>query len=461
MIIPYAETPAEPLIRSGAADLAISYPPQVIISRSDGLKYKAVAALVAGNTTGLAVLASSPVDAPGAAQRLLYGGFGLTSDRPVIETIMRNDGVSHPSFHEVVLNTGVTQALGSHRIGYTAVFEGIDDVTAALQGVKLRTFPYRDYLGAAGQFPNSVFVASDAGDRTPRVRPCAGRSPRSPPATNSRRAPSGGRRAHPDRRKPDRARQQSAHRQGDRRRHGAALSRRRRPVGADRRVVVHGARVDPRQGRPRAGPRAKQRRTADELAAAGTLMRDDDVERLLAAARIAPRSAGESAVIAIDGRAGAGKSTLAALLARELSVPVVEMDLLYGGWDGLERGMSRLVDDVLAPLAASGRARVPRYDWHAARWGEPAELARPALVIVEGVGAGAVLAAPYTALLVWLELEEAERKRRAVARDGRQLAEHWEMWAAQEELYLARALTPERADLVIDTGESAFCLQPA
>lgn len=162
VIIPYAETPAEPLIRSGAADLAISYPPQVIISRSGGLRYKAVAALVAGNTTGLAVLRSSPITRPAQLSGLLYGGFGLTSDRPVIETIMRNDGVKHPKFREVVLNTGVTQALSSHRIGYTAVFEGIDDVTAALQGVKLRTFPYRDYLGAAGEFPNSVFVASDS-----------------------------------------------------------------------------------------------------------------------------------------------------------------------------------------------------------------------------------------------------------------------------------------------------------
>ena len=41
------------------------------------------------------------------------------------------------------------------------MFGGIDDVTAALQGVKLRTFPYRRYLGAAGNYPNAVYVASD------------------------------------------------------------------------------------------------------------------------------------------------------------------------------------------------------------------------------------------------------------------------------------------------------------
>ncbi|HUA10737.1 MAG TPA: hypothetical protein VMA83_01885 [Solirubrobacteraceae bacterium] len=175
-------------------------------------------------------------------------------------------------------------------------------------------------------------------------------------------------------------------------------------------------------------------------------------DRLLAAVRAAPPSAGESAVVAIDGRAGAGKSTLAARLARELAVPVVEMDALYGGWDGLQRGSELLVDAVLAPLAESGRAAVPRYDWIAESWGEPTELSRPPLVIVEGVGAGAPRAAAYTALLVWLELGAAERRRRAIARDGRALAEHWEMWARQEERYLAAADTPSRAGLALDGG---------
>ena len=71
-------------------------------------------------------------------------------------------GVAKPSFKQVVLNTDVYDALGKNRIQYTAVFGGIDDVTARLQGVKLRLFPYRKYLGAAGNYPNAVFVASDS-----------------------------------------------------------------------------------------------------------------------------------------------------------------------------------------------------------------------------------------------------------------------------------------------------------
>jgi putative hydroxymethylpyrimidine transport system substrate-binding protein len=160
-IIPYAETPAETLIQSGKTDLGISYPPEVVLRRAQGLKYRAVAALVAGNTTALAVLASSPYTSPAQLSGKLYGGFGIESDKPIITRILADAGVSKPGFREVVLNTDVVQALASHRIGYTAVFGGIDDVTAELEGTKLRTFPYRDYLGAGGNYPNAVYVASD------------------------------------------------------------------------------------------------------------------------------------------------------------------------------------------------------------------------------------------------------------------------------------------------------------
>jgi ABC-type nitrate/sulfonate/bicarbonate transport system substrate-binding protein len=162
VIIPYANTPAEPLIQSGRTDLGITYPPDVIINRAHGLKYKAVAALVAGNTTALAVLASSKYTRPAQLNGLLYGGFGVSSDPPIISAILHADGVAEPGFKQVVLDTDVIDALSKNRVQYTAVFGGIDDVTAALEGIKLRTFPYKDYLGAGGNYPNAVFAASDA-----------------------------------------------------------------------------------------------------------------------------------------------------------------------------------------------------------------------------------------------------------------------------------------------------------
>jgi ABC-type nitrate/sulfonate/bicarbonate transport system substrate-binding protein len=163
VILPYANASAEQLIQAGQTDLGISYPPDVIINNANGtLRYKALAALVTDNTTALAVLKSSKYTRPAQLNGKIYGGFGIASDKPLVTAILRADGVRNPVFRQVVLDADVITALAAHRIDYTAVFGGIDDVTAALQGIHLRTFPYARYLGAAGDYPNAVFVAGDA-----------------------------------------------------------------------------------------------------------------------------------------------------------------------------------------------------------------------------------------------------------------------------------------------------------
>ena len=156
--------------------------------------------------------------------------------------------------------------------------------------------------------------------------------------------------------------------------------------------------------------------------------------------------------MAVDGRSGAGKSSLAAALAGRLDAPVVSLEGLYGGWDGLEHGIDLLVSAVLTPLAAGQAARVPRYDWVAGEWAEPLPLEPPAVLIVEGVGAGARRAATFESLLVWLEVPAPTRKKRALDRDGDTFAPYWDQWAAQEEAMLARERTPDRADIVIGSA---------
>ena len=149
-------------------------------------------------------------------------------------------------------------------------------------------------------------------------------------------------------------------------------------------------------------------------------------------------------VLAIDGRSGAGKSTLAAALG----APVVSLEDLYGGWDGLRPGIDRLVREVLEPLRAGRTALVPRYDWHAPGWAEPWPLAPSPLVVVEGVGAGALAAAPYVDALVWIEVAESERRRRTLERDGTIFDdEHWAQWVAAEDDYVASDRPQERANL--------------
>jgi uridine kinase len=176
---------------------------------------------------------------------------------------------------------------------------------------------------------------------------------------------------------------------------------------------------------------------------------DDGITRVAAAARRAAPRAGRTRVVAVDGRSGAGKTSLAAALRDRLRAPVVSLEDLFGGWDGLERGIDLLVSAVLEPLAAGRVARVPRYDWIAREWAEPAILAPPGILIVEGVGAGARRASAFESVLVWLEVPAPVRKRRALDRDGDTFAPYWDRWAAQEDAMLARERTPDRADITL------------
>jgi uridine kinase len=175
------------------------------------------------------------------------------------------------------------------------------------------------------------------------------------------------------------------------------------------------------------------------------------LERARDAAFAAPARAGVTAVIAIDGRSGAGKSTLAAALAQALDAPLVSLEHLYGGWDGLESGIERLREEVLTPLGAGATAHVPRYDWNARRWLAPRTLRAPQRLVVEGVGAGAASLRPFTSLLIWLDAPEVERRARTLARDGERLypEEEWRRWAALEDAYIAREQPARRADLTL------------
>jgi hypothetical protein len=178
---------------------------------------------------------------------------------------------------------------------------------------------------------------------------------------------------------------------------------------------------------------------------------DAAVHELLARALARPARAGDTRVIAIDGRSGAGKTVLAYRLGEDLGAPVVRIEDLYGGWDGLERGIDLMADAVLAPIASGRSPLVPHYDWVARQWSEPVAIQPTGLLIIEGVGVGARRVAEFVSFLVWLELAADERKRRAFSRDGDSFGPHWDAWAAQETRMLARERIRVRADLVLDT----------
>lgn len=157
-------------------------------------------------------------------------------------------------------------------------------------------------------------------------------------------------------------------------------------------------------------------------------------------------------VVVIDGPAGAGKTTLAQLVSMELDdAPIVHMDDLYPGWDGLIKGMSLLVHKVLRPASRGDRAWYARYDWVAEDYAETVIVPEHPYLIIEGVGSGCGGAREYADVRIWLDAAATVRRARAMNRDNGDFGPHWDQWARQErEIFDAEPLT-DRAHLVIET----------
>jgi len=164
--------------------------------------------------------------------------------------------------------------------------------------------------------------------------------------------------------------------------------------------------------------------------------------------------AGQTRVVAVDGPAGSGKTTLAAQLGERLDAALVlNTDQLYHGWDGLAEGAQRLVDDVLRPLSEGLEATVRPWNWLSSSEGERRSLPPCETLLVDGAGCGSRAAAAFLSMIIWLDADPELRQQRALERDGEMFAPHWESWAEQERALFEREQTRERADLIIITND--------
>lgn len=184
---------------------------------------------------------------------------------------------------------------------------------------------------------------------------------------------------------------------------------------------------------------------------------DAHVEAVVSLARAAAASCGPVRVVAVDGRSGAGKTTLATAVARSLAahgtVGLVHLDRVYPGWDGLAATPSILATRLLRPLAEGSPAAYPVWDWAEGRWDGTVPVGPTDFLVLEGCGSSVGPAGPYAAVRVFLDADQPVRRARGIARDGDVYAPHWERWAAQEDALFAEDGTRARADLVIDTTQ--------
>jgi uridine kinase len=159
---------------------------------------------------------------------------------------------------------------------------------------------------------------------------------------------------------------------------------------------------------------------------------------------------GRPRVLAVDGRSGGGKTTVAARLAEAVpGATVLHTDDVawyhaFFDWADLMR------EGILAPLRRRRPVayRPPAWD-ERGREGAITVPAGSPLVIVEGVGIGRRELSEYVDALLWVQTDEDEARRRGLARDGADEAAFWAEWQAAEDPFQAEQRPWERAGLIV------------
>jgi uridine kinase len=171
-------------------------------------------------------------------------------------------------------------------------------------------------------------------------------------------------------------------------------------------------------------------------------------------------------LVAIDGHSAAGKSTLAAQVARQTSAAVIDGDDFYAGgtaaqWDAMSPAekASHCIDwrrqrPVLEALTRGETASWHPYDWDAndgRLMTEPTVCSPAEVVILEGVYSARPELADLFHLRVLYDAPAYLRHRRWMAREGEDYPDEWaRRWSEAEDWYFTRVMPPERYDLILN-----------
>jgi uridine kinase len=156
-------------------------------------------------------------------------------------------------------------------------------------------------------------------------------------------------------------------------------------------------------------------------------------------------------LIAIDGRAGAGKTTLAASFYEELSadktVAVIHMDDLYDGWENaLSERLTQTLDSIVKSHQSKVAFEIDIFNWQSMSFDSKRVIHPVDILILEGVGAGQKVVRDAGATLYWLDIDAEVGIQRVLNRDGNQIASQMKQWQIAQEIHFLRDKTRENAE---------------
>ena len=169
-------------------------------------------------------------------------------------------------------------------------------------------------------------------------------------------------------------------------------------------------------------------------------------------------------VLALDGRCGSGKTTMAAALAEQFPDSIVlHTDDFYlppadrvPGWEQTpcaNMDLARLRDEVLAPARAGNPVLYRAYSCREGAYLPVQQLAAQPLVILEGSYSLHPALQTEFAVRVFVTCPPDVQAARLQAREGTRYANFVQRWIPLEEGYFAAYDPAARCDFVLDTAE--------
>ena len=161
-------------------------------------------------------------------------------------------------------------------------------------------------------------------------------------------------------------------------------------------------------------------------------------------------------IIAIDGPAGAGKTTLANhlhyALGATLPSHVIHMDDLYHGW---KTPFDQQFADALRNLVNAHTSRqdmkLARFDWSSNTYLAPENLSPKPLLILEGVASMHSIIGDEISAAIWLEIAPEIGLQRVLERDGAGITDEMQYWLELQEQHFLAEEPKNRADFILTT----------
>ena len=160
------EVPADPtnppkFAATGRVDLAISYQPDILLARAEGLPIVGIAAIVPVPLNSIQVLKTSGIGHPRDLAGKTIGSPGIPANSVYLQTILRQVGVDPSSVKEVDVGFELLPALVGGKVdAIIGAYWNIEAVNAELLGHPVDIFHLEDF--GVPTYDELVFITSES-----------------------------------------------------------------------------------------------------------------------------------------------------------------------------------------------------------------------------------------------------------------------------------------------------------